>query len=76
MPDYIDREELRKRFAKRLNWLRKDIHDEYSGALFAGCIVDAELIDELPAADVVPKDGQTVELRVTIKEDEENGNQQ
>lgn len=54
MIEYIERETLKKRFEKRLNWLKKDIHDEYSGALYDGCGTDAELIDEIPAADVVP----------------------
>ena len=54
MAEYIEREALKKRFSKRLSWLKKDIHDEYSGALYDGCETDAELIDEIPAADVVP----------------------
>ena len=54
MAEYIEREALKKRFAKRLDWLKKDIHDEYSGALYDCCEVDADLIDEIPAADVVP----------------------
>ena len=54
MAEYIEREALKKRFEKRLNWLKKDIYDEYSGALYDGCETDAELIDEIPAADVVP----------------------
>lgn len=54
MAEYIEREALKKRFEKRLNWLEKDIHDEYSGALYDSCETDAELIDEIPAADVAP----------------------
>lgn len=54
MAEYIKRDALKKRFEKRLNWLEKDIHDEYSGALYDGCEIDAKLIDEIPAADVKP----------------------
>ena len=54
MAEYINRELLKKRFLKRLDWLKKDIHDEYSGALYDCCEVDAGLIDEILAADVVP----------------------
>lgn len=54
MDEYINRELLKKRFKKRLDWLKKDIHDEYSGALYDGCEVDTGLIDEIPAADVTP----------------------
>lgn len=52
--EYIKRDALKKRFAKRLDWLKRDIHDEYSGALYDCCEVDIDLIDEIPAADVVP----------------------
>lgn len=52
MAEYIDRESLKQRFRLRMDWLKKDIHDEYSGALFDGCESDIELIDEIPAADV------------------------
>lgn len=54
MAEYIEREAVKERFAKRLDWIKKDIHDEYSGALCDGCETDMELIDEIPAADVVP----------------------
>ena len=54
MAEYIDRELLKERFRKRLNWLKKDIHDEYSGALYDCCEYDTNLIDEIPAADVAP----------------------
>lgn len=54
MTEYIKREVLKKRFAKRLDWLERDIHDEYSGALYDCCKVDIDLIDEIPAADVAP----------------------
>lgn len=52
MDEYVSRELLKKRFKKRLEWLKKDIHDEYSGALYDCCEVDTDLIDEIPAADV------------------------
>ena len=54
MAEYIDRELLKERFRKRLNWLKKDIHNEYSSALYDGCEYDTNLIDEIPAADVAP----------------------
>lgn len=59
MTKYIELEALKNRFAKRLVWLKKDIHDEYSLGLYDGCEYDTKLIDEIPAADVVPvKHGQ------------------
>ena len=54
MAEYIDRKLLKKCFKKRLDWLKKDIQDEYSGALYDCCEVDTDLIDEIPAADVAP----------------------
>lgn len=54
MAEYIEREALRERFEKRLDWLRRDIHDEYSGALYDGCETDMGLIAEIPAADIAP----------------------
>lgn len=54
MTKYIELEALKNRFAKRLVWLKRDIHDEYSLGLHDGCESDAELIDEIPAADVAP----------------------
>lgn len=54
MAEYIKREALKERFRKRLEWLKKDVHDEYSGALLDGCEYDMELIDEIPAIDVAP----------------------
>ena len=54
MTKYIELEALKNRFAKRLVWLKKDIHDEYSLGLHDGCEYDTKLIDEIPAADVVP----------------------
>ena len=50
--DYIRRDLAKKRFSKRLMWLKEDVHDEYSGALLDGCEADIELLDEIPAADV------------------------
>lgn len=54
MTKYIELEALKNRFAKRLVWLKKDIHDEYSLGLHDGCEYDTKLIDEIPAADVTP----------------------
>lgn len=54
MDEYVSRELLKKRFKKRLDWLKKDIHDEYSLGLHDGCEYDTKLIDEIPAADVAP----------------------
>ena len=54
MTKYIELEALKSRFAKRLVWLKKDIHDEYSLGLYDGCEYDTKLIDEIPAADVAP----------------------
>ena len=49
----IELEALKNRFAKRLVWLKKDIHDEYSLGLYDGCEYDTNLIDEIPAIDAV-----------------------
>lgn len=54
MDEYVSRELLKKRFKKRLEWLKKDIHDEYSDALYDCCEIDTGLIDEIPAANVTP----------------------
>ena len=54
MTKYIELEALKNRFAKRLVWLKKDIHDEYSLGLYDGCEYDTKLIDEIPTADVAP----------------------
>ena len=54
MTKYIELEALKNRFAKRLVWLKKDSHDEYSLGLHDGCEYDIKLIDEIPAADVAP----------------------
>ena len=53
MAEYIEREALQERFRKRIKWLEKDVHDQYSLGLFHGCEYDADLINEPPAADVV-----------------------
>ena len=54
MAEYIEREALKERFRKRIKWLEKDVHDQYSLGLFHGCEYDADLINEPPAADVTP----------------------
>lgn len=54
MDEYIELEALKERFRKRIKWLEKDVHDQYSLGLFHGCEYDANLINELPAADVAP----------------------
>lgn len=53
MKEYIERAALKERFQKRLIWLKKDVHDEYSKGLYHGCETDMGLIDEILAADVV-----------------------
>ena len=53
MIEYIERAALKERFQKRLIWLKKDVHDEYSKGLYHGCETDMGLIDEILAADVV-----------------------
>ena len=50
MAEYIERNLLKERFRKRLQWLKLDVHDEYSGALLDGCETDYDLIDEIPVA--------------------------
>lgn len=54
MAKYVELEALKERFAKRLVWLKRDVHNEYSLGLYHGCEYDTHLIDEIPAADVVP----------------------
>lgn len=54
MTEYITKEVLKERFARRLVWLKKDIHDKYSEGLCDGCEYDAHLIDEISTADVSP----------------------
>lgn len=53
MIEYIERAALKERFQKRLIWLKKDVHDEYSKGLYHGCETDMGLIDEILAANVV-----------------------
>ena len=53
MDEYVSRELLKKRFKKRLEWLKKDIHDEYSLGLYDGCEYDTKLVDEIPTVDAV-----------------------
>ena len=50
MAEYIERNLLKERFRKRLQWLKLDVHDEYSSALLDGCETDFDLIDEIPVA--------------------------
>lgn len=52
MKEYIEKAALKERFQKRLIWLKKDVHDEYSKGLYHGCETDMGLIDEILAADV------------------------
>ena len=54
MPEYIEREALKERFRKRIKWLEKDVHDQYSLGLLHGCEYDVDLINEPPAAEVAP----------------------
>ena len=54
LDEYIEREALKERFRKRIKWVEKDVHDQYSLGLFHGCEYDADLINEPPAADVAP----------------------
>ena len=54
MDEYVSRELLKKRFKKRLVWLKKDIHDEYSLGLHDGWEYATKLIDEIPVGDAVP----------------------
>ena len=56
MAKYIELEALKNRFAKRLVWLKRDVHDEYSLGLYDGCEYDAHLIDEIPVIDVASKE--------------------
>ena len=53
MKEYIEKAAFKERFQKRLIWLEKDVHDEYSKGLFHGCETDMSLIDETPVADMV-----------------------
>lgn len=73
MDEYIDLETLKERFRKRIKWLEKDVHDQYSFGLFHGCEYDANLINELPAADVAPvRHGRWIEYTKVIIPDPYN----
>ena len=48
MTKYIELEALKNRFAKRLVWLKKDIHDAYSLGLYDGCQYATKLIPHIP----------------------------
>lgn len=52
----IDADALKDRFKLRINWLKKDVHSQYSLGLFHGAEYDAELVDEIPTitVDAVP----------------------
>lgn len=62
MAKYIELEALKNRFAKRLVWLKRDIHmEEYISREKAKSLLHIEyayaaeqLLDEIPAADVAP----------------------
>ena len=47
----IDANALKDRFKLRINWLEKDVHDQYSLGLFHGAEYDAKLVDEIPTVD-------------------------
>lgn len=65
MKEYIERKALKERFQKRLIWLKKDIHDEYSKGLSHGCETDMGLIDEILAADVAEvRHGRWIDLNI------------
>ena len=59
----VDVNVLKDRFKLRINWLEKDVHDQYSLGLFHGAEYDAKLIDEVPIVDAVPVvHGRWIEL--------------
>lgn len=47
----IDADALKERFRLRINWLKKDVHDQYSLGLYHGCESDAVLVDEMSTID-------------------------
>lgn len=49
----IDANALKDRFKLRLDWLKLDVHDEYTKGLYHGCDYDITLIDEQPTVDAV-----------------------
>lgn len=52
--ELISIKELKDRFYRRIEWLEKDVHDQYSLGLFHGAEYDAKLIDEIPVVEVKP----------------------
>ena len=54
MDEFISKKALKERFKLRVNWLKKDTHDQYSLGLFHGAEYDDKLIDEIPVAEVKP----------------------
>lgn len=54
MNDFISKKALKERFKLRIDWLEKDVHDEYSKGLYHGAESDHKLIDEIPVAEVRP----------------------
>ena len=49
----IDANALKDRFKLRLDWLKLDVHDEYTKGLYHGCDYDMTLIDEQHTVDAV-----------------------
>ena len=49
----IDANALKDRFKLRLDWLKLDVHDEYTKGLYHGCDYDMTLIDEQTTVDAV-----------------------
>ena len=49
----IDADALKERFDKRIRWLRRDVHDDYSKGLLHGAETDKDLIDEMSTIDAV-----------------------
>jgi hypothetical protein len=49
----IDANALKDRFKLRLDWLKLDVHDEYTKGLYHGCDYDMALIEEQPTVDAV-----------------------
>lgn len=43
----IDADKLKERFMLRAEWLRKDVHNDYSRGLYEGCETDMDLISEI-----------------------------
>ena len=52
--ELISTKEFKDRFYRRIEWLKKDVHDQYSLGLFHGAEYDAKLIDEMPVVDAKP----------------------